>query len=153
MKPIKNYKKYLPAIAAAAIAFKDASWLTALAQNDAAYYPELIPHLPEAARKAYLLKGIESAPDAVIEAVTHDTEVWDQELAAKILQHTAAAPYQYNPGFYSRNIHLLPFSVKDILPQVGATNKHSQYAWESMKEHIERLLSLKQDIYQSFNQR
>lgn len=146
----KNTARYVPALAAAAGKFEDVRWGSALAGDEENFYVDVVPLLPPAEREKYLLKHLNSHPQAAIEQLTTMNNEWSHEIATAVFRYTAEAPYHYNRSFYSRYIHLFPLAIAGTLEQIMPKEAYQRSVWESHRDHIIRLLSLKQQIQQSF---
>jgi len=61
-------------------------------------------------------------------------------------------PYQYNRGVYNQTIKLIPVSVLNQLEKIEPKEPNMQSTWEKIRAHLIKLLTLKQQTLQAFNQ-
>jgi hypothetical protein len=111
-----------------------------------------VPLLPPAEKEQYLLVHLDRSPYVITEQLTATDKEWSTDMTLAIFRHAAEAPYHYNRTFYSKYVHLFPSEIADMLHQVVPKEGYQRSTWENTRDHITRLLSLKQQILQSFLQ-
>jgi Family of unknown function (DUF5691) len=143
-------KALIPAIGLAAGRFKNTTWATHFLHEKSKFYPDLLPLLLNEEREKYLLEHFDKVPEMAINFLTNATEEWSVPLTKKILQHTIKNIYQYNRSFYNRNIHLFPVAITNALDAFVPTEEYHKSTWDNMKDHITKLVSLKQQTIHTF---
>jgi len=144
-------KKLLPALVQAVVAFKDQRWATAFMQNSHVFYIDIIPLLPIKEQEHYSIKFIAQFADNIIEHAIKREDTWSIDLTRAIFIHTAKSIYQYNRSFYSRYIHCIPVGIVTELDKCAPAEDHLKATWNNTSEYIIKLLNLKKQTIQSFN--
>ncbi|OQP65951.1 hypothetical protein A3860_15285 [Niastella vici] len=144
-------KKLLPALVQAVVAFKDQRWATAFMQNSHVFYIDIIPLLPVKEQEHYSIKFIAQFADNIIEHAIKREDTWSIDLARAIFIHTAKSIYQYNRSFYSRYIHCIPVGIVTELYKCAPAEDHLKATWNNTSEYITKLINLKKQTIQSFN--
>ena len=73
------------------------------------------------------------------------------DLAKAILKFTASEIYQYNKHFYRQAAALIPVSILDQLDSFTPGEEQKKPYWQTQRDELARLLTIKQQILQSFN--
>ncbi|WP_205511646.1 DUF5691 domain-containing protein [Longitalea arenae] len=144
-------KKFLPALVQAVVAFKDQRWATAFMQNSQVFYIDIIPLLPVKEQEFYSIKFIDQFAENIIEHAIKREDTWSIDLTRAIFIHTARSVYQYNRSFYSRYIHCIPVGIVTELEKCAPPEEYLATTWRNTGEYITRLLELKKQTIQSFN--
>ncbi|MBX3254126.1 MAG: hypothetical protein KF862_08310 [Chitinophagaceae bacterium] len=145
-------KKLIPALVNAIVRFKDVEWAKAFAQHSKVFYIDIIPLLPPAEQEAGCLQYMQQFPDSIVQYALRFSNEWTAALTKEIFNHTAKNTYQYNRSFYSSIIHLLPVQATTILHQVSPEQEYHKDHWNSMSAYITKLIQLKDQTIQYFNQ-
>ncbi len=143
-------KELISAIGLAAGRFKNTTWATHFLHEKGKFYPDLLPLVSNEEREKYLLEHFDKVPDMAINFLTNATEEWSVSLTKKVLQHTIKNIYQYNRSFYNHNIHLFPVAIANELDAFVPTEEYHKSNWDNMKDHIRKLISLKQQTIHTF---
>ncbi|WP_207514671.1 DUF5691 domain-containing protein [Longitalea luteola] len=144
-------KKFLPAMVQAVVAFKDQRWATAFMQNSQVFYIDIIPLLPVKEQEFYSIKFIDQFAENIIEHAIKREDTWSVDLTRAIFIHTAKSVYQYNRSFYSRYIHCIPVGIVGELEKCAPPEDYARATWGNTSDYITRLLELKKQTIQSFN--
>ena len=143
-------KELIPAIGLAAGRFKNKEWARQFLQDKDKFYPELLPLITNEEREKYLLVHFDKVPEMAINFLSNTNEELSMALTKKILQHTIKNIYQYNRSFYNQNIHLFPVALANELDAFVPTEEYHKSTWDNMKDHIRKLLNLKQQTIHTF---
>jgi Family of unknown function (DUF5691) len=144
-------KKLIPALAAATIQFSDTVWAMHLAEHGDVFYTELLPLLPLPQQALYSQQYFSSAPDPILRHALQSSTEWSRELAQLIFGHIAKSPYQYNRGFISNIIHLIPGAVMPSMDNYAPAQEDLKKMWQNTTEHCRKLMTIKTQIIQAFN--
>ncbi|MFD1001968.1 DUF5691 domain-containing protein [Ohtaekwangia kribbensis] len=152
----KNTAFYLPAIAMAAIRFKDQEWIKYIldkADRDIirSSVVSMIGALPAVDRDRYALKFLKDSPHDIIGLMANSDVEWSMELAKAILAQTAHEVYSYNRTFYRPVMALIPVGILDILDSFIPNDENKKVYWKSQSDELARLLTIKLQTLQSFN--
>jgi hypothetical protein len=144
--------KFIPAIVIATARFKALTWAPLFTGDKERHYVSLLPLLSDTEREAYLLRNFEQMIDMVIPFLTtENTREWTLPVTRAVLKYTAANSYQYNRGFYNKNIHFIPVEIIPELDSFLPAESYQQHTWRANTDYIRRLLQLKQRTIQSFS--
>jgi hypothetical protein len=147
---------FLPAIALAAVRFKDKLWITKIldkADKDvvSSSIATLLSGLEGNDRDRYALKYFDEQPAEIIQLMmTNDTE-WSLDLAKVILKYTAREVYQYNKHFYRQAIAFTPAGIVNYLDSFTPPEEQKKVYWQTQRDELARLLTLKQQTLESFH--
>ena len=146
---------YLPAISIAAVQFNDTSWVrTILDKVDKNLIGNsvvsLLSTLPGEERIKYAVKIFEEQPAQITQLMLESETEWTFDLAKKILKHTASEVYQYNKVFYRQAVAVIPVDILDHLDSFAPGEEQKKTYWQTQRDELARLLSLKQQTLQSF---
>lgn len=142
--------QFIPALATATRRFKSKPFALAFTQHIPDFYKNFIHLLPPAQQEAYCYKHFAGNEESVLEVLLQGQEEWSPALAKAVLTYTAMHTYQYNRGFYSKHIRLLPPVVAGELERMAPLEEYQQSTWRNYTEHIRKLLTLKQKLTQTF---
>jgi hypothetical protein len=82
----------------------------------------------------------------------HADGEWGHGLAKSFIELSAKNPYQFGRAFYNQHIHLVPISILRELDHWPAVEEPMQPMWNNTSAHISKLLSLKAQTIQLFNE-
>ena len=145
-------KKMLFALLTAIKNFKDKEWALAMMQHSEFFYADLLPLLSPAQQELYSNRFFGQHAESIIQYAVQRQNEWGDELAKNILGYTAKNTYQYPRSFYNQHIHLLPQTAGQELEKFSPTETYMQNMWSNTSEYIVKLLHIKSQIIQSFNQ-
>lgn len=145
-------KKIIRALINSIVTFKDNRWALAFMENSDVFFIDLIPLLPVAQQEFYSLKFIDQFADNIIDYAVQREDEWSVELTKAIFKYTAKNAYQFNKPFYSKNIHCIPVGMATELEKCGPPEAHMRSYWSSTSEHIAKLINLKIQTINSFNE-
>ena len=120
-------------------------------QNSHVFYIDIIPLLPVKEQEHYSIKFIAQFADNIIEHAIKREDTWSIDLTRAIFIHTAKSIYQYNRSFYSRYIHCIPVGIVTELDKCAPAEDHLKATWNNTSEYITKLINLKKQTIQSFN--
>ena len=146
----KHAPTMVPALGLAVSRFKQQNWLPYFMSHNE-FYIDFLSIMPAAEQEKYLLKFIDRDARSIINAAIHIGQEWGTDFAAAAIRNMANYPYEYNRGFYSKNIGLIPVSMLPQLNKYSAKEPNMQSSWEKTRDHLTQLLSLKQQTLQAFN--
>jgi hypothetical protein len=151
----KQTALYIPALAMASIKFKVAEWAKSILDHGDAIInssiPLLINSLPAKDRDIYARKWFKEKPREIIQVMIEYEEEWSVDLAKSIIQYTANEVYAYNRSFYRPAATLIPLSILDSLDSFTPSEEQKKVYWKTQSDELARLLTIKQQILQSFN--
>jgi hypothetical protein len=146
---------YIPALAIAAIKFKDKNWIKSILDygDDIVInssIPLLINSLSGKDRNRYAQKFLKEKPHEIIQVMIDQDEEWSMDLAKSILQYTANEVYSYNRSFYRPAATLIPVAILDLLDSISPSEEQKKVYWKNQSDELARLLTIKQQTLQSF---
>lgn len=146
------HKKFVPALVRALVRFRDARWAIAFMQHSVVFYIDIIPLLPLQQQEYYSLKFFDKQAESIIQYARQREEPWSLELATAILKYTAKQGYQYPISFYKENIYRLPPGISAVLMDCSPSERQWQSMWEKTSAELARLIGLKEQTTQAFNE-
>lgn len=153
MQVVEYFEKYaanmLPALANAIALFGQKSWVPFFLNHNT-YYGDFVNMLSGREQEKYLLKALNNGVQGMVEALQIEGE-WGVELAVASLLKMANSPYEYNRGFFNKHIGLMPVGVLNHIENISSQNVNLQPTWEKTRNHLIKLLSLKQQTLKVFN--
>jgi hypothetical protein len=146
---------YVPALAMAAIKFKDVAWIRNLLDHgDAALMNSsivpLVSGLNGKDRDTYAQKFFQEDSPEMIQLMLNSVDEWSMNFAKLVLQYTAGDVYLYNRSFYRQAAALIPVEILDQLESFTPTDELKKTYWKNQTDELARLLTTKQSILQSF---
>ena len=152
----KKTALYVPAIALAAIKFRDTLWTQALVDHGDEELLEsalvsLIESLPAKDRDRYALRFIKKKPQELISMLTAFDDEWSHELAKAILSFTSQEVYAYNKTFYRAAVKNIPVAMLKELESIAPSEEHKKAYWRNQSNELSGVLTWKQQILQSFS--
>ncbi|MEJ7587634.1 MAG: DUF5691 domain-containing protein [Ferruginibacter sp.] len=143
-------RKFLAALVAAIVQFKDQRWAFAFMQHNKVFYIDIIPLLPLQQQEFYSNKFFVGDENNIIDHALERSGEWGIELAKNIFTYTANNPYRYNRSFYERYIHLIPVKIISELEKCTPKEAYDQITWNTTKEYINKLVTLKVQTIKAF---
>jgi hypothetical protein len=98
-----------------------------------------------------MLRFFANDPQNTINIALNCNQEWGAEFAASVLSYMANNPYVYNRAFFSKNIKLIPSGIVNQLEKIESKDANLQSTWEKGKDHLIKLLGLKQQTLKAFN--
>ena len=151
----KHTEFFLPALAIAAVRFRDATWIKTLLDKDYDILTQsvvsLIEALDENDREPYRLKFFREHPDEIIEMMSASPTEWSADFTKVALRRVAGDIYHYNKTFYRRAAVLMHLSVLTALDSFTPDEEQKKVYWNNQRDELKRLLTLKQQTLQSFD--
>jgi hypothetical protein len=148
---------YLPALANAAVTFRDLTWVRALLEYgdeeliDSAIVP-LLGVLPVAERMTYAARFFSRQPQGIIALLLEQDAPWDLPLAKTIITYTATEVYAYNRTFYRQAVQNLPVELLSYIDTFTPAEETKKPYWRTQADELYRLVSWKQQLQKSFSQ-
>lgn len=137
-------------LAASTVTYQDKAWASALAKFSGKLYDSVIALLPQKESEAYLMKTFDQHPNDAVWVAAKSKEEWSTEFALFILNGTSQNVYQYGRSFYNPLVSVLPLKLKDQLNSVNVKETYRS-SWETVRDHIYNLLTIKEQLLQSFH--
>lgn len=137
-------------LATAAVTYKDKAWASALAKSSDQLYASLILLLPQKESEAYLMKTFDQHPNDAVWLAAKRQEEWTLEFSLFVLSRTSQNIYQYGRNFYNPLVSVLPLKLKEQLNSVNVKESYRS-SWETVRDHIYNLLTIKEQLQQSFH--
>jgi len=152
----KQAEFYLPPIAIASVRFKDKLWTTKIldkADKDiiVGSMATLISGLEGDEQNKYALKYFDEQPAEIIQLMLASETEWSLELAKIILKFTAREVYQYNRQFYKQAVAFIPVDILNHLESFTPAEEQQKTYWQTQRDELARLLTLKQQTLESFH--
>lgn len=144
-------KKMLPALVLAIINFRDAALALVMMEYSDICFIDLLPLLPPLQHLTYSIKFFDKYPEQIIGYALEQSNEWNLELAQKIVRFTAANPYKYTRAFYNEHIDRIPVKITSQLQSFTPKELQMQNSWNTLNEHVLKLLQLKSQTIQSLN--
>lgn len=142
-------KKYIPSFAIATDTFLDLKWSLLLYNKyDIACY-RTIPHLERKVQEQIAIDIFKDVQD-IYDVVPGREIEWSLDFTMDILEKTAQEPFIYTRAWYKNLIHHFPVAVVDKLNGIEVADGLKVTYWNNISEEIKRLLTIKQQINQSF---
>jgi hypothetical protein len=146
----KHALSQMGALVKAVVTFKTDSWIPYLL-NQAALYVDFLNKLPLQQRDKYMLRFFANDPQNTINIALNCNQEWGAEFAVCVLPYMANNPYVYNRAFFHKHVSLFPEGVISQLEKMEPKDTNLQNAWEKAKDHLIKLLGLKQQTLKAFN--
>ena len=152
----KKTALYVPAMALAAIKFRDTVWSQALVDHGDEEILEsalvsLIGSLPAKDRDRCALRFIKKMPQELISMLTDFEDEWSNDLAKAVLTYTSQEVYAYNKTFYRVAVKNIPVEVLKELESFMPSEEQKKAYWRNQSNELSGVLTLKQQILQSFS--
>jgi len=152
----KKTALYVPAIAIAAVKFRDTTWAQALMDHGDAEILEsalvsLIESLPAKDRDRYALRFIKQRPQELINMLSGFDDEWSNDLAKAVLSYTSQEVYAYNKTFYRAAVKNIPVAMLKDLESFMPSEEQKKAYWRNQSNELSGVLTLKQQILQSFS--
>lgn len=147
---------FIPSLSIAATRYKNIEWIHAIfekANKDVIgnAVVTLLTGLSGKERDQYALKFFDEQPAQIIQLLLGNDSEWSNELAKQVLKYTAKEVYQYNKQFYRQAILLLPTAMLHHLDSFTPLEEQKKPYWNTQRDELTRLLTIKEQILQSFN--
>jgi hypothetical protein len=142
-------QKFISSFARAANTFKDVEWAKVLYKKYNQLCPAAIPGFEREWQEEIVLSDLQNIKD-IQSILTDRTDEWSLSFTLRLIQKTAQEPYSYAKAFYKNIIHHFPVSLIEKIDQVLVTEPHKASYWGNIREEIKKMLSIKQQINQSF---
>jgi hypothetical protein len=144
-------KKMMPALVIATAKYKDAEWALHLMHHSSIFYMELIPLLPLEKQEQYSNQFFEQFADNIIQYAVQRESEWSTTLTKNIFRHIAKNPYNYTRSFFSQYIQLIPAPIVAELEKCTPPEEHLRTMWSNSSDYIIKLISLKIQTLNAFN--
>lgn len=143
-------KPFIPSLVTATVKFNDKTWAIALMQYSEIFYLDILPMIPAQQQEFHSLRFMEQHSHNIIHYATQRTEPWSLDFTRVIVQYTAGDPYQYNRQWYSKVLHLMHPAMVSQLGSIELKEAYWADNWNKMKDYINKLITLKEDIIKAF---
>jgi hypothetical protein len=140
----------VPALANAVAKFEQKSWVPFFL-GQSMFYPDFVAMLIGREQEKYLLKALSNDPQNTIAYAIRISDEWGTEFAVAALLKMANWPYEYNRGFFTRYIGLIPVGALNHIENITSQQANLQPTWDKTRNHLINLLSLKQQTLKAFN--
>lgn len=147
---------YLNALAHSSTRFKDAPWAKVLLDQAGDFLSgisiiSLLETLSHEERETMALRYMKEKPVEVVQLMLSSDRAWSPDLAKAILKYTAGEIYQYNKNFFRPAAALIPVTMMESLESFAPGEETKKVHWKNQSEELNRLLTLKKQIMQSFH--
>ncbi|UOE47086.1 DUF5691 domain-containing protein [Mucilaginibacter sp. SMC90] len=151
---VEYFEKYapamVPALANAVAKFGQKNWVPFFL-GQSMFYPDFVEMLSGREQEKYLLKALSNDPQNTIAHAIRINAEWGTEFAIAALLKMANWPYEYNRGFFTRYIGLIPVGALNHIENITSQQVNLQPTWDKTRNHLINLLSLKQQTLKAFN--
>lgn len=148
------FEKYandkVPALGLAVSRFKQKEWISYFLDQPG-FYPDFLDMMTINEQEKYLARFLKTEVQNTIHYALRLNHEWGTEFAIMVLREMANHPYEYNRAFLSKHIKLIPAGVVNQLEKVESKDANLQNAWKKGKDHLIKLLGLKQQTLKAFN--
>ncbi|MFZ6001833.1 MAG: DUF5691 domain-containing protein, partial [Bacteroidota bacterium] len=148
--------RYLDAFAMSACRYRDVAWIKALLDQgrdalsgDAVL--ALLGALPDEDRDIFAIRCFDKKPTEITQLMLRSGCEWSIELAKAILKSVGHEIHHYNRLFFRQAAPLIPVALCDQLHLLAPAEEQKNVYWKNQADELERLLNLKNQIWQSFN--
>jgi Family of unknown function (DUF5691) len=149
----QHAKKLLSALAQAAARFEEKEWLRAILELEPTLViGEALAIFPQKEAEVLALRYLQSGTElnTILSRLVDFKNEWSRELAMALLEEMSKSPYQYSRAFFNDIVYLLPPSVAEQLDRIEVKEEYVKTVWNNNREHIKKILSLKQLTKLSF---
>lgn len=174
----KHSPSLSPALGLAVARFNENDWIPHFFKQDE-FYVDYVNMLAQPDREKYLLRFLDKDPRTtkhhslneierwgwsvatsdvsrasnkdIIHHSLGSNQEWSMDFALSAIKYMANNPYQYNRGFYSQNINLIPVGMLNQLERIESKDPNLQPAWDKVRMQLFTLLDLKNQIKEAFN--
>lgn len=151
---VEYFEKYapamVPALANAVAKFGQKNWVPFFL-GQSMFYPDFVEMLSGREQEKYLLKALSNDPQNTIAQAIRISDEWGTEFAVSALLKMANWPYEYNRGFFTRYISLIPVGALKHVENITSQQVNLQPTWDKTRNHLINLLNLKQQTLKAFN--
>jgi Family of unknown function (DUF5691) len=151
---VSYFEKYavsqMGALVKAVVKFKADNWIPYFL-NQPSIYADFINKLPVQQRDKYMFRFFANDAPNTINVALNCYEEWSVDFTISMLSYMASNNYTYNRAFFSRHINVFPVSILSQLERINAGEANQQAGWEKQREHLTKLLHLKQQTLKAFN--
>jgi len=148
------FEKYasdkIPALGLAVSTFKQKEWISYFLDQPG-FYPDFLDMITRNEQEEYLARFLKTDAQNTIHYALRLNHEWSTEFAIMMLREMANHPYEYNRAFFSKHIKLIPVGIVNQLEKIESKDANLQNAWGKGKDHLIKLLGLKQQTLNAFN--
>ena len=152
---VEYFEKYadtmVGALGTAVSRFGANNWMPLFLNQENKFYLDYINVLPKDVRDKYLLRFLKADGKNAVHYALMCKEEWGSELALAIISEMANHPYEFNRAVFSKQVKLIPFGILDRLEKIEPKDINLQQPWEKNRNHLIKLLGLKQQMLKAFN--
>jgi len=145
----KYAKSLLPALSQAVIRFNADNWIPFLL-DQSQFYPEFFYKLNAEDQEKYLLHFFYNDSFNTIQNALTSTNEWGLKFTLTAMHFMANNPYHYNRNFFKENIRVINPGILPKLESITSKDANLQNNWEKIRDYLNKLLALKQQIRQVF---
>ncbi|OCX54348.1 hypothetical protein BEL04_08815 [Mucilaginibacter sp. PPCGB 2223] len=151
---VQYFEKYAPAMTGAlgmAVSrFKAASWMPYFLHLDG-FYVDFIDFLNPPEQEKYLLRFFKPDPRNAIHYALQLKQEWSADFAITVLREMANYPYEYNRASFNKHIRLIPVTIINQVKAIEPKDLNLLNTWAKNRDHLLKLLRLKQQTLNAFN--
>lgn len=144
----KQTKKYISAFAISADAFRNAAWAEILFRDYDRVCYRAAEQFPLDLQETLMLQTL--AQSRNLFTMNDGGREWTLDFAMKVLEITSKEPYSFDKSYYRPIIHQFPVSVIEKIGKITVEEGYRQSHWKGISEEIIKLLTIKNQIIQSF---
>jgi len=143
-------KKFISSFAQSANTFKNLNWAIPLYEKRHAVCLDVVKDFSAPLREKVILENINENVKNILHLLPGNEEEWSLKFTLALIEKTSQEPYTYTKNYYKTIIHHFPVSLIDRLDSVTVTDEFKKAYWSTISEEIKKMLSIKQQIIQSF---
>jgi hypothetical protein len=142
-------KKFISSFATAANTFKNVEWAKILYQRFHMLCFSVVKEFDEELQEQIVLADLQYVKD-IYQIFGIRKKEWNLKFVMALIEKTSQEPYSYTKAFYKNIIHHLPTTVIEKLDNITVEDQSRNAYWETIKDEIKKMLTIKQQINQSF---
>ena len=151
---LEYFEKYandkVSALGLAVSRFNHKEWVSYFFDQPA-FYSGFLDMMTTNEQEKYLARFLRTEEQNTIHYALRLKHEWGTEFAIMVLREIANHPYEYNRAFFNKHIKLIPAGIISQLEKMEPKDANLQNAWEKAKDHLIKLLGLKQQTLKAFN--
>ncbi|RKR83059.1 hypothetical protein BDD43_3259 [Mucilaginibacter gracilis] len=151
---VEYFEKYgndkVSALGLAVSRFKQKEWVPYFLDQPG-FYIDFLGLMEPAEQEKYLTRFLNSDAQNILYYAVRLNQEWQPNFALTVLRQMANYPYEYNRAFFNKHIKLIPAGIIPQLERIDTKDANLQNTWEKVREHLIKLLGLKQLVLKAFN--
>lgn len=140
----------VPALGQAVSHFKQKEWIPYFLDHPE-LYPGFLEMMTKGEQEKYLARFLKTDAGNTINYAIDLAAEWGTEFGMMLLREMANHPYEYHRAFFNKHIRLIPAGIINQLDKIEPKDPNMQNVWGKAKDHLIKLLGLKQRTLKAFN--